>query len=36
LLLKVSLLDASARREPVALPEPAYVSPETEDCRVAF
>lgn len=36
LLLNVPLLDASARREPVATPEPAYVSPEAEDCRAAF
>ena len=36
LLLNVPLLDASARREPVAAPEPAYVSPEAEDCREAF
>jgi len=36
LLLNVPLQDASARREPVATPEPAYVSPEAEDCRAAF
>lgn len=36
LLLNVPLLDASARHEPVATPEPAYVSPEAEDCRNAF
>ena len=36
LLLNVPLLDASARREVVATPEPAYLSPEAEDCRAAF
>ena len=36
LLLNVPLIDASTRRELVALPEPAYVSPEAEDCRAAF
>ena len=35
-LLNVSLLDAGSRREPVAAPEPAYVSPGAEDCREAF
>jgi V/A-type H+-transporting ATPase subunit D len=35
-LLNVALLDAGAGREPVATPEPAYVSPEAEDCRDAF
>jgi len=36
LLLNVPLLDASTRRELVATPEPAYFSPEAEDCRTAF
>ena len=36
LLLNVPLLDADARREAVAAPEPAYVSPEAENCREAF
>lgn len=36
LLLNVQLLDASAGREPMAAPEPAYASPEAEDCRAAF
>lgn len=36
LLLNVPLIDASARRELVATPEPVYVSPEAEDCRAAF
>jgi V/A-type H+-transporting ATPase subunit D len=36
LLLNVPLLDASATREPIAAPEPAYVSPEAEDCREKF
>lgn len=36
LLLNVPLLDAGARREPVAVPEPAYASPEAEECRLAF
>ena len=36
LLLNVPLIDASTRRELVALAEPAYVSPEAEDCRTTF
>jgi V/A-type H+-transporting ATPase subunit D len=36
LLLNVPLLDASATREPMAAPEPAYVSTEAEDCREGF
>lgn len=36
LLLNVPLVDASTRRLPVAAPEPAYVSPEAEDCRATF
>jgi len=36
LLLNVPLIDASTTREPVATPEPVYVSPEAEDCRAAF
>ncbi len=36
LLLNVPLLDARTGREPVALAQPAYVSPEAEDCRMAF
>lgn len=36
LLLNVPLLEAHARHEPVTTPEPAYVSPEAEDCRAAF
>lgn len=36
LLLNVPLQDASARLELVATPEPAYVSPEAENCRAAF
>ncbi|CAG4883076.1 conserved protein of unknown function [Georgfuchsia toluolica] len=36
LLLNVPLLDASTKCEPVTLPEPAFVSPEAEDCRAAF
>jgi V/A-type H+-transporting ATPase subunit D len=35
-LLNVPLLHAGAGREPVAAPEPAYASPEAEDCREAF
>ena len=36
LLLNVPLLDASAKHEPVAMPEPVYASPEAERCRGAF
>jgi len=36
LLLNVPLLEANASRELVAMPQPAYVSPEAEDCRAAF
>ena len=36
LLLNVPLLDASTKRESVTMPEPAFVSPEAEDCREAF
>lgn len=36
LLLNVPLLDATVGREALAAPEPAYVSPEAEDCRDAF
>lgn len=36
LLLNVPLLHASAKREPLAASEPAYPSPEAEDCREAF
>ena len=36
LLLNVPLIDASTRRELVAPAEPAYVSPEAEDCRTTF
>ena len=36
LLLNVPLLEASAWLEPVATAEPAYWSPEAEDCRTAF
>jgi V/A-type H+-transporting ATPase subunit D len=36
LLLNVPLLDASTRHELVATPEPAYFSPEAEDCRTEF
>lgn len=36
LLLNVPLLDASTKRELVTMPEPAFVSPEAEDCRAAF
>ena len=36
LLLNVPLLYASATREPLVAPEPAYVSPEAQGCREAF
>lgn len=36
LLLNVPLLDASASREPVEAPEPAFVSAAAEGCRAAF
>ncbi len=36
LLLNVPLLEASAGHEAAATPEPAYSSPEAEDCRTAF
>ncbi|MBI4291945.1 MAG: ATPase [Betaproteobacteria bacterium] len=35
-LLNVPLLYASATRGPAAVSEPAYASPEAEDCREAF
>lgn len=36
LLLNVPLLDADAAAVDAATPEPAYSSPEAEDCRAAF
>jgi len=36
LLLNVPLVDAATSGEPVALPEPVFMSPEAETCRASF